>query len=66
MLHPNNQLMKCGTLDHDVPQRDRKVSSPVGSADFYTAFSGFCPVAVLVFRNGFFVPNPAAVPPLLV
>ncbi|WP_305033173.1 hypothetical protein [Hymenobacter convexus] len=64
MLHPNNQLMKCGTLGPDAPQRDRKVLSPAGFAGFFTAFSGFCPVAVPVFRNGFFVSNPAAVPPL--
>jgi len=53
--------MKCGTPD-TAPQKRRKALAAVG----FVAFSGFCPVAVPVFRNGFFVANPAAVPPLLV
>jgi hypothetical protein len=57
-------MMKCGTLGHDASQRDQKVLSPVGFADFSTAFSGVYSIAVPVFRNGFFVPSLAAVPPL--
>ncbi|WP_210520243.1 hypothetical protein [Hymenobacter terricola] len=53
MLHPNNQLMKCGTLGHDVPQRDRKVLSPVGFADFSFDFPGFCPATVSAFETVF-------------
>ncbi|MBF9141858.1 hypothetical protein [Hymenobacter properus] len=64
MLHLKNQTMKCETSGYDASQRDQKVLSPVGFADILAAFPGFCSVAVPVFRNGFFVPTPAAVPPL--
>jgi hypothetical protein len=46
VLQPNKQLMKCGTLNHDVPQRDRKALSSIGFADFSFDFSVFCSATV--------------------
>jgi len=53
VLKPNKQLMKCGTLHQDVPQRDRKVLFPVSFSDFSSVFPGFCSPAVSEFETVF-------------
>jgi len=46
--------MKCGTLTHDVPQRDRKALFCIGFADF-SFVSLVLPRHRFGIRNGFFM-----------
>ncbi len=51
MIRPNHHQMKRGTLLQAVLHEDQ----PVVAFGVFIDFFGFYPVAVSVFRNGFFM-----------
>ncbi|WP_157886766.1 hypothetical protein [Hymenobacter sp. PAMC 26628] len=52
MIRPNHHSMERGTKPQGVLREDQ----PVVAFGVFIDFSGFCPVSVPVFRNGFFMP----------